>query len=198
VSYKDACLLYTEEADPRTNSLRKYRLIATTDRSLADLPFGVIVNVIATEFPPAFEAWHRYRALSLRHFSAMLGMMDFYLLSNPYNDILELPLNYRTFKVAQEIVKKLLDDIQKTDTFKVWRKDQITRVHTRAAFLSMSPRKAVGRLTPKDCPRALKWLEIIASRYPRDHHLQSVLNAHRTLIAKLLKKRRTSAAQDSA
>jgi hypothetical protein len=189
VAYKDPCLLYTEEADPRANNLRKYRLIATTDASLADLPFGVIVNVTETDFPPSFDAWHRYRTLSLRHFSAMLSMMDFYLLGNPYYDILELPLNYRTFRVAEAIVKKLLDDIQKTDTFRVWRRDQIVRQHTRTAFLSVPPRRAVAKLAPKDCPRALKWLETLAHRYARDHHLQSVIKAHQALIGKMLRRK---------
>jgi hypothetical protein len=190
VAYKDPCLLYTEGADPRAGSLRRYRLIATTDAALADLPFGVIVNVTGVSFPPSFDAWHRYRTLSLRHFSAMLSMMDFYLLGNPYYDILELPLNYRTFKVADAIVKKLLDDIQKTDTFRVWRRDQIVRQHTRTAFLSITPKRAVAKLAPKDCPRALKWLEILAQRYARDHHLQSVIAAHQALIRKMLRRKR--------
>jgi hypothetical protein len=197
VAYKDPCLLYTEESDPRTNSLRKYRLIATTDASLAELPFGVIVNIVATEFPPAFDAWHRYRAMSMRHFSGMLSMMDFYLLSNPYHDILEMPLNYRAFKVAESIVKRLLDDIQKTDTFRVWRRDQILRHQTRTAFLSVPPRKAVAKLAPRDYPRALKWLELIGKKYARDHHLQSVLKVHRALITKALKQKRPSASRES-
>jgi hypothetical protein len=182
VPYRDPCLVFTEASDPRVDRLRAFKLVATTDESLAQLPFGVIVSVPAGASEPAVDVAVQYRALTVRHYTVLLAMMDFHLLSNPYFDILERPVPWDGFQLAADLNVQILGGMQATETFKAWRRGQITRLHTRSAFLSLRPRFAVALLADGQIPFARIWLERLLQRTPRDEHLRAVLEAHLLLL----------------
>jgi hypothetical protein len=190
IRYRDERLLYTERGDPRLERIRQFKLIATTDYSLvSELPFGAVVRVTGAEVAQSgADLFAQYRALTLKHYTAMMEMMDLKLLDNPYNDILERPLNWRDFRIADGIVTKLLDDIQKTETFKVWRKKQITREQTRTGFLSVPPSLAIPMVPIESCQKVIDALSLMKTTFLGDHHLQKVIDRHIRGLGKTLSK----------
>jgi hypothetical protein len=192
IHYRDERLLYTERGDPRLERIRQFKLIATTDYSLvSELPFGAVVRVTGTEVPQSgADLFAQYRALTLKHYTAMMEMMDLKLLDNPYNDILERPLNWRDFLIADGIISKLLDGIQKTETFRVWRKKQITREQTRNGFLSVPPTLAIPMVPVESCQKVIEALGMMKETFVGDHHFLKVIDRHIRGLGKNLRKAR--------
>jgi hypothetical protein len=184
VPYRDPCLLFTDAADPRLARLRAFRLVATTDDALAQLPFGAIVSVAAGAPDAADHVGAQYRAASARHYAVLLAVMDFHLLSDPYADVLACPVPCDGFQLAPDLDAHVLSSIQATETFRQWRRTQIARPHTRTAFLSLRPRFAVARIAQCQLPLAAKLVESLIAQAGGDEHWRAVLLAHRRLLEK--------------
>jgi hypothetical protein len=134
IQYCDSRLLFTQGDDPRTQNLRRYRLIGTTDPALARLPFGVIHNITDTAFGPCLGLRDKFKKRTARYYGILLGVMDLWLLGDPYFDLLQRPIDWHDCKISDDVDRRLLREVQKTNTFRNWRRKQFLRQNIRTAF----------------------------------------------------------------
>jgi hypothetical protein len=113
--------------------------------------------------------------------------MSFKLNTNPYFDVLGLPVDLREFSLALDLDIGLLTRMQITRTFIKWRKKMSSRDQARSAFLSVSPSEAVKKLTPDDFQKALEYLEVTRNFAERDAHLRAVLKVHESKIRRRMR-----------
>jgi hypothetical protein len=178
--YRDERLFFTQGGDPRLAHARRYRLIATTDESLASLPFGVIVHITDTAFVPVEGVREQFRARTVRIYAALLGIMDLKLLEDPYYDIRGTSIDWSEFGLAGRVTTNdhLLTELQKTETFRQWRTKQILRSSTRTGFLSTLPIEAIDKLAPEEWAHCLQSVRMLMGENPRDRHFMAVLKLH--------------------
>jgi hypothetical protein len=187
LQYCDNHLFFTQSDDPRTQNLRPYRLIGTTDPTLARLPFGVILNITETVFGPCPGLRDKFNKRTMRYYGLLLGVMDLGLLDDPYFDLLQRPIDWDRWKISKDFDRRLLRELQKTNTFQNWRMKQVLRQTIRTGFLSTVPNEAVARLAPEEYEECLKCVRMLQSTFAGDRHLMSVLKVH---AAKLTRKLR--------
>jgi hypothetical protein len=182
VHFEDPLLLFTQPGDPRLDHLSDYKLVATTDATLPRSSFKAVVNARGCGVDSVGDLQQRYVQRTARYYSMLLNLMNVKLLSNPYFDILQFPLDLNEFLLPSDLHPELIARIQFTKTFARWRQQKMSREQTRNAFLSLSPRKAVAIVQPADYDRALEQLEVIRNFSLRDGHLNAVLRVHMALI----------------
>jgi hypothetical protein len=185
--YKDLILLYTEQADPRFHELCRYKLVATTDEDFVKLPFRTVIYANQASSEPVGNVLAEYGAKSCRYYGTLLGLMDFKLMTNPYFDILELPINVREFLTAPDVDPELLSEIQHTATFRKWRLKKSARDQSRAAFLSVTPDDAIEMMSPTQYRKAFGHVRTVAKLYQADRHLVSVLRIHMRILKRKFK-----------
>jgi hypothetical protein len=132
----------------------------------------------------------RYVQRTGRYYSMLLTLVNFKLMSNPYFDILQCPLDLNEFPLPADLHPELMGEIPLTQTFAKWRQQQMSREQTRNAFLSVNPRKALANVRPGDYQKALDHLEVIKNFSLSDGHLKAVLQVHIALIRKKRKQER--------
>jgi hypothetical protein len=165
--------------------LFKFKLVGTTDQTFAKLPFRTIVHASNSKEAPGLEK--SYVEKTVLYYGTLLNLMDFMLKSNPYFDVLELPIIYTEFFIANEMDTELLSLIQKTQTFRNWRMKKRSRDTSRSAFLSVTPDDAVAMVPPGQHRKALEHARQIGKVFQGDHHLKSVVRIHVRLLRRKLK-----------
>lgn len=194
--YYDEFLPYTEKGDPRyheimTNDNLPYKIVGTTDPDLAkgDSHFSAIITIKATNFENMFEQQQEYRTRTVRVFGCLFIQMNIQLLTDPYSDLLNKELiNDELVKISEdEYSKELFTEVQKTKTFRQWRKRMSERNQLRESFLSVPPTEAIRQIRPDLYQKALDQLLIIINSNVRDLHLQSVLKLHQAMLSKKIK-----------
>ena len=191
MKYAEPMLLYTDSRDSRVSN-PQYKLIATCDPRLKQLENATIIVVNGMDFDDMTDLQQTYRQKTHRYYTIMMSIMNSMLMTNPYFDILETPINVKHLPLPDETDEDLLVKMQRTDTFRRWRRKRISREQIRAAFLSISPSEAVKVVPRKKCKWAIEQLNALLHIYAGDEHFQTVLKVNLRLLTKMCTSERES------
>jgi hypothetical protein len=189
IKYSDPFLLFTSPSDLRADEIAGagYKLVASCDPNFDATPYSLVITINSSRFGHESHIQKQFQRRTERYFAILLAMMNYELLKNPYFDILGCPIIVDTIQLAKDADRDLLRRIQDTQTFKVWRKRQITRDQVRTAFVSSLPQQAVSFVEKGQCKMAGEALDMIEASFPGDLHLKAVLKAHRVMLKKKMR-----------
>lgn len=147
-------------------------------------------KVAITEKAARIRKYYSQRLMKI--YTVLYAAMNSSVLTNPFFDIFFCHIEPKIIDLdlRDEFTDKFIELIQYTETFKTWRRKQIDRTETRAAFLSIPPKEAVAKV-----PDDLNSIEVaenevssLLNRFYRDQHLTTVLKSVQIHLRKKAKK----------
>ena len=188
VKYGEPVLLYTDARDARVRNQRN-KLIGTCDPKLTELEGATVIVIRGMDFDDMTDLQQTYRQKTHRYFTVMMNILNSVIVTNPYFDILETPVDVSRVTLPDDVDREVLVKMQRTETFREWRRSKANRAQVRTAFLSIPPSDAVKVVPPEKCGVVLAWLDSLVKQYATDEHFQSVLKSNIRLLTRVNEKR---------